>query len=357
MDDLPEIATEQDTGELPAAKLTALWALSEGGLGGILHATRLPLRGVILACIAAVSICLISRVSQKRTAALRAAVVVIAIKAVLAPHSVGGASVAVLNQALLGTLGMLLLGPTLIGCVTVGVLALLETSLHHLVWATLLGGMDFWASLDELLIRGQEWLAGEVLIKQPARWMVSIYVGIHVVFGAVSGFIAWRLPRVAGRILTRHAGLASSDVEAGGPPPDRKKRSAGRRWLRSARGMIFVIAVVALAGTGLAAAGSGAWYWRALIATGRILCVVGVFVFVVRPLVGFAVGRLRRRGREYGHFSDSLASVRALQTEAGVIWRLGSGMRVWHRIVHTIAVLFASALVDGETHNAAKTSE
>ena len=49
VDERPGTDSSRAPGELAVAKLTALWALSEGGLGGILHATRLPFRGVLLA--------------------------------------------------------------------------------------------------------------------------------------------------------------------------------------------------------------------------------------------------------------------------------------------------------------------
>ncbi len=338
------LVDQADWGELAAAKLTALWALSEGGLGGILHATRLPCRGILLASISVISICLISRVSRKRTAALRAVMVVLAIKAVLAPHSVGGAHVAVLNQALLGTLCMLLFGPSLLGCVMVGLLGLIETSLHHLFWATLLGGMDFWASLDQLLIRGQVWLTGQVVIPQPARWMVGLYVGVHAAVGVVTGVIAWRLPRMAERILASRPPPASN-----APRPDDAtsgtRRRPRRRWVRMGKGIIFVLAVIALAGPGLAAAGHGPWYWRVSIAALRVVCVVAVFVFVIRPVVSRLVDWLLRRGRKQSHFTDTLAAVRALQGEVADIWHRAAGMRLWRRMLHCVGVLFATALV------------
>lgn len=341
-----ESGTAGSARDLAMAKLTALWALSEGGLGGILHATKLPMRGVILACIAAISICLISHVSRKRTAALRAAVIVLAIKAVLAPHSVGGGYVAVLNQALLGTLCMILFGPSLVGCLMTGLLALIETSLHRLLWASVLGGADFWSSLDQLLLRGQEWLVGRVVIDEPARWMVIIYVGIHAAFGLLAGFIAWRLPRVAQRILASQPTPPTTsdkrnDAAEGGA---RKKK----RWARSAKGIVLILAVITLAGPGLAAGGYGPWYWRFLVATVRVVCIVLVFIFIVRPIVVRLMERLLRRGRRQGEFTDTLESVRALRSEVLAVWQQADGMRLWRRLLHCVAVLFASALVDAD---------
>lgn len=335
-----------DPGALAAAKLTALWALSEGGLGGILHATRLPLRGVILACIAVVSICLISRVSRNRTAALRAAVVVLAIKAVLAPHSVGGAYIAVLNQAIIGTVCMAVFGPSLFGCMLVGALNLIETSLHHLFWATLLGGMNFWASLNRILMRFQVWLTGQAVVEDPAQWVVVFYVAVHLLSGLAAGFIAWRLPRVAQQILASQPKAPLIEAEPDdGSTDDRSRRKKRRRWVKTGRGMLFILVVIAMAGPGLAAEGYGPWYWRVSFAALRLICVVAVFLFVVRPLVMYVLEKVLRRGRRHSHFDDTLAAVHALQDETAMIWRRASGMRLWRRLPHCVAVLFATALV------------
>ncbi|MBN1345722.1 MAG: hypothetical protein JXQ73_23720 [Phycisphaerae bacterium] len=325
------------------AKLTALWALSEGGLGGILHAARLPLKGVILACTATVAICLITRVTGKRTAALRAALLVIAVKAVLAPHSPATAHLAVLNQALIGTLCMTILGPSLIGCVLTGALCLTETSLHQLLWATLLGGTDLWTALDDLLIRGQRWTFGRVLVTEPARWMVFLYAGLHVTMGVLAGAVAWLLPRLANRILARHKALAASSPATVDSASSQQgpKRSRRGRMLRAG---IFIVAVIFLAGPGLALSGHGPWHWRLLWATARVIAVISLIVFVMRPLAARLTNWLLRRGRGQSQFAGTLASVRSLQEEARGTWQESTALAIWRRIPHTVAVLFATAL-------------
>jgi len=333
-----------NAGELAAAKLTALWALSEGGLGGILHATRLPLRGVVLASISAISICLISRVSLKRTAALRSAMVVLAVKAVLAPHSVGPAHLAVLDQAVLGTGCMLLFGPSLLGCVLAGALCLIETSLHPLFWPTVLMGMEFWTALDRLLVQGQVWLVGRIIVDDPARWMVVIHIAVHAVFGMAAGVIAWRLPKAAERILSSRPTVVVEGTGSGDAVGSGRGRKRPR-WRRAVRALIVILAVVALAGPGLIASSHGPWYWRIAMTTVRVICVVAVIVFIVRPVLGYLMGRLAGRSRRQRQFADTLASVRALQDEVIVIWRGARGMRVWRRLPHCVAVLFALALV------------
>ncbi len=333
---------------LATAQLTALWALSEGGLGGILHATRLPFRGVILACIAAISICLIARSSRRRTEPLRAAIVVLAVKAVLAPHSLGTAHLAVLNQALLGTACMVLLGPGLIGCVLTGALCLIETSLHPLIWTTVLGNValgstDFWAEVSRLLERTQLQLLDRVVVEDPARWVILLLIGVHAAFGILAGWVAWRLPRVGDRILSRHERLASSrSSETDGPGVEQPARRP--RWVRWARAGIVIVAVFVLAMPAVLAAGQGPWYLRIAIAIVRVAAAVAVVVFLVRPLVGYVIERALRRSRRQQRLAESMASVRAMQAEAVAIWRQSARLPMWRRLPHCLSVLFAGAI-------------
>jgi len=231
--------------DLAVAKLTALWALSEGGLGGILHAMRLPLRGVILACIAAMTMCLIGHITRRPRAVLRAALLVIAAKAVLAPHSPWSAHMAVLLQGILGSLTLWVLGPSLIGCMLVGALCLLETSVHTLIWLSLLGGADFWTGLNRLGKQIQADVVGRILVNQPAQWLVTAQIVIHLIPGLIAGLFAWWLPGAAGRLAVS-AGAGNASAE---PPPPVDSGSPYRRrrrpWRRILTVVICILVVIA----------------------------------------------------------------------------------------------------------------
>ena len=85
-------------------KLTALWALGESALGGILHALRFPLRGMIISSVAIIIISMIARFSNKRGQILKSTVLVILIKGVISPHTPLTAYLAVFLQGSLGEL-------------------------------------------------------------------------------------------------------------------------------------------------------------------------------------------------------------------------------------------------------------
>ncbi|MCK5088079.1 MAG: hypothetical protein KAQ90_11190, partial [Melioribacteraceae bacterium] len=66
-------------------RLTALWAFSEAALGGILHALKIPLTGLFVGGAAVIFISLIAYYSEKKHAILRATLLVVIVKFVVAP--------------------------------------------------------------------------------------------------------------------------------------------------------------------------------------------------------------------------------------------------------------------------------
>ncbi|MDV7397666.1 hypothetical protein RZS08_40070, partial [Arthrospira platensis SPKY1] len=103
-------------------RLTALWALNEAGLGGLMHLFKSPFTGIFVGGTAVLLISLIGYVAEKPgPAIMRALTVVLIIKAMASPHSPLTAYLAVAFQGVMGAalfsvlpsfrLAALLLGP------------------------------------------------------------------------------------------------------------------------------------------------------------------------------------------------------------------------------------------------------
>lgn len=74
--------------QLAISRLTALWALSESGLGGMMHAVKIPFTGFFLGGFAIVIITLIAHFSKTPfKSILQATLLVILVKAAASPHS------------------------------------------------------------------------------------------------------------------------------------------------------------------------------------------------------------------------------------------------------------------------------
>src|SRR4051812_9858770 len=87
------------------SRLTALWALSESGLGGIMHAMKIPLTGFFVGGFAVIIIALIAHFSDKSLRAiLQSTLLVILVKAAVSPQSPFMAYIAVAFQGVAGAL-------------------------------------------------------------------------------------------------------------------------------------------------------------------------------------------------------------------------------------------------------------
>ncbi len=79
--------TSSNTKNLPVERITAMWALSEAALGGILHAFKIPLTGLFVNGSAVIFIALIAYYAQKSGAILRATLIVLLVKGGVSPHT------------------------------------------------------------------------------------------------------------------------------------------------------------------------------------------------------------------------------------------------------------------------------
>ena len=87
------------------SRLTALWALSEAGLGGVLHAIQFPVTGLLVGGFAIVLISLIAYFSDNKWETIfRSLLVVLIIKLAVSPHSPPTSYLAVSFQAFMSAL-------------------------------------------------------------------------------------------------------------------------------------------------------------------------------------------------------------------------------------------------------------
>lgn len=86
--------------DLVVTRLCALWALTEVSLGGLLHAMRIPLTGLLVGTSALACLYLIARSSKSRTTLLKSLLIVAAIKLAATPHASPFAYLAMFVQTL-----------------------------------------------------------------------------------------------------------------------------------------------------------------------------------------------------------------------------------------------------------------
>lgn len=171
-------------------RLTALWALSESGLGGIMHAFKIPFTGFFLGGFAIVIITLLAGITtQKTKTILQATLLVVLVKAAASPHSPPMAYIAVGFQGLIGAV-IYGLSPSLkFAAPWFGALALFESAIQKFLVMTLIFGKSVWEALD-LFVNG---ILKDFHINSNfsfSYWVMGTYTLIYVLWGFIVGWWA-----------------------------------------------------------------------------------------------------------------------------------------------------------------------
>lgn len=170
--------------------LTALWALSESGLGGLMHAFKIPFTGFFLGGLAIVIITLLAGITtQKTKTILQATLLVVLVKAAASPHSPPMAYIAVGFQGLIGAL-IYGLSPSLkFAAPWFGALALFESAVQKFLVMTLIFGKSVWEALD-LFVNG---ILKDFHINTDfsfSYWVMGTYTAVYILWGFLVGWWA-----------------------------------------------------------------------------------------------------------------------------------------------------------------------
>ncbi|HMQ07799.1 MAG TPA: hypothetical protein PKC30_10900 [Saprospiraceae bacterium] len=179
--------------QLAVQRLTALWALNECGLGGVLHALQVPFKGLFIGGFAVIIISLICVVSKdKKRSLIMAWMVVMSVKLILSPHTSPVAYIAVTFQAFTGLFLFALVSSPYLAAMLLSIIAMLQSAMQKIIVLSLLFGKSIWDAIDEWGIWVGE-IMGFWIQTSSSLWLISIYTGIYFVGGIVIGHIAGRL--------------------------------------------------------------------------------------------------------------------------------------------------------------------
>ncbi len=175
-------------------RLTALWAFAESGLGGVLHALKIPFTGLIIGGFAVILITLIGYLSKQHYKyILQALVIVLMVKAAASPHTPFAAYVAVSFQALLAYGLFSIFRVNLLSILLLSILAMLESAVQKLLILTLFFGNPLWKATDELVA----YIAAQFSLSATngSSWIVATYLSIYLLGGILIGLMSYRLIR------------------------------------------------------------------------------------------------------------------------------------------------------------------
>ncbi len=242
INDIEEITTYR--GQL-YYRLIALWVISEGVAGGIIHGLHLPFSGMFLSGFAVLCICLIGYYEgdkKKDTesssnpklitkgAILKATIIVCIFKMMLSPNTPPSAYFAVLFQGLMGQILFSSLKNFRLSCIILGFLALIESALQRIIVLVLLYGAGFWNAVNEFITK----LTNAKVITNYSLILAIAYISLHGIFGILIGLWAYRLVNKSQLWKKDQAEFLITELDADKQQsirfPSHKKRRRAKRF-------------------------------------------------------------------------------------------------------------------------------
>lgn len=185
----------------------ALWGMVEISLGSVFHAIDLPMSGMALAVVG-VMVASIGRLFvPRRGSTIFIGIIALVLKLFSIGSAVIGPMIGILIEALIAELILdAFMKPSMLAFAFACAGAALWTLVQPFITGVVLFGRNLLLIWLDLLDLGNR-LFG--LPSQAAIWIVLVLVTVHLVFGVLGGWLAWRLGQV---LKTRLGGTLSASV-------------------------------------------------------------------------------------------------------------------------------------------------
>ena len=320
-------------------RLTALWAFTESGLGGIMHALQIPFTGLLVGGMAVIMICLIADISEfNYKQILKSAIIVLIVKAMVSPHTPFPAYIAVSFQALLGYALFSLLRVNFFSIVLLSCIAMLESAIQKILILTLFLGESLWKALDGMIaFLGKQFGS---IVSNGSYWIVGIYLLIYLAGGF---FIAWLAYRTINSFKTENSSFildANTKVSIDLIQVKRvsKKNNFKKLWL-----LIFLMLGLSVAL--FVFADDNKQGWLAVVKTiSWTLSAILIWFMLIGPLFTKAIQRLlqKKESRYSDEVLKTLSFLPVLKQLTALAWqqsKLLHGFRRWQffftALIHT----------------------
>ncbi|WP_431158116.1 hypothetical protein [Winogradskyella poriferorum] len=267
-----------------SAKLTAIWAVSESGLGGFLHAIRLPFSGLFLGSLAVIIITYLAYISPKKfDAIIKATLLVVLIKATASPHSPPMAYVAVLFQGLIGACIYAVFGVNRLSAMLFGAVALFESAFQKILTLTLFFGLGLWESFQKFFNELQDKFNSDWISELP--WIfLFIYGLVYLLGGIIIGNLSIKLPK---KVLDNAKSIKVSELTFDNTRKANSKRKRKRVYLFLSL-LLFSVLVFVFTGA----------IDNALSIVLRTFGALVLFLFVINPLFKYFIQKWAKKEKD-----------------------------------------------------------
>jgi len=325
---------------LSLLRITALWAFSESAFGGILHALRIPFRGLFISAAAVLFISLLALFSKNQKDILKSTLIVICVKAVVSPYSPITAYFALSLQGLLGYLFFSTKKYFKLSALFLGILALFFSGIQKIIVLTILFGNTLWESID-IFIR--QFTVEIFKLDQPefnyGYVLIAGYVILHLMIGIFIGIYAGRLPE---KLDIYRKTLPDYPLQSYREEIPRIRRKKKIWFLRPSGIFIFVLSAGVIVLTYLypnletnVAASVGLMILRSLVIT-------FIWFFLLAPITKkIFLKFVRKRESEYSkEFEEIISMFPEFRKIINYCWKLSSNIRGIRRFPYFLSISF-----------------
>lgn len=180
-----------DERSIAMQRLTALWAFTESGLGGVMHALQVPFTGLLVGGMAVIVISMIAEISNHNyKQVLKSAVIVLIVKAMVSPHTPFTAYIAVAFQAITGYLFFCLMKINFLSILLLSIIAMLESALQKILVLTLFFGESIWKATDSMIALLTKQFG--ITTQHGSYWIVTVYLCLYLIGGFIIAWIAYK---------------------------------------------------------------------------------------------------------------------------------------------------------------------
>jgi hypothetical protein len=281
-DNHPAVNYKEDS--IVGYRIIALWALSESTLGGVLHLLKIPFVGLLIGGVSVLLISLLATISNKRGSILKALLIVVSVKAFVAPYAPLNSYLALILQGVIGEALFFSKRFYPVSAIILAVITALLGAFQKILVLTLLFGMNLWLAVDSFInsIVKQFVSSGYVGIKY-SYIIVGVYVLLHLMGGIFFGLIAMRIPRwIKEKKKLIDIGEVEEPVLEGKKEVKKKKKL----WYRRKSGIIFlsISIVIIILSYLLPGLGNGLGS-QMIIMILRSFIITFVWFYLIAPLV------------------------------------------------------------------------
>jgi hypothetical protein len=323
-------------------RLIALWVLCEAMLGGIIHALKIPVSGLIVGSAAVICICLIAHYAPGRGNIFRATIIVCIFKMILSPQAPILAYFAVFFQGVVGELLFRNKKFYKASCLLLGLIALLESGLQRIIVLTVVYGNNFWKVLNDFINN----LSGQKSFTNYSLYIGIGYVVLHLLTGVVVGWWAGIIPERVSNWRDKYPLPSTASEKVEQVIPVRQRRGT---WVRKMVLIIWIILILLYLQSNFKIGDPILPARLPLQILIRSVIIILAWYFLVGPILSFLLKKwLQTRKsaskQEVAEISMLLPSIKAAMNES---WKASASMKgikkiiLWGKLV-LVYVLYAS---------------